>query len=392
MKNQIVLLGAMGPGSSLRGVPEEVSSLNNLFSESKLSVEIRYEPYLTNENLDFLLNDCEDKIAILHFAGHSNSTEIIINDDVVHSKKIALLFSSWEHVPELVFLNGCYNANQVREFHKSGVAFVIATKKPIDDKEAADFAKKFYSELLKKPFKTTLLNAFKRAGYLTLINESREPRSLDIDDITEKSQWDWGIYPNLNKSPKSVTLHKLVGLKTTTKFIFKAILLTVLAVVLIASIVLGYFFIGTSFKTQVFMQTNHVEPMKIQPFIVDQKETLVVKVKANTKYSYPKELNTSKEVMLNIKILFGNDLCGGIFLRKEQIEKNISTGDMVHSFTCQKKLVPGKLYSFKVEALARCHRRPKEAGCQTNVGLEVYMIGDVTFKNLYPVPSFPQTK
>jgi hypothetical protein len=201
MRNVILLLGAKSTEPPLEAVPAEISHLKHLFNTHQPKLIVEYEPYLTRQNLGQLLRRFPDQVALLHFAGHSAQNQIQTNDGQVYSENIAEILETWDQKPHLVFLNGCNSHGQVSAFHDAGVNCVIAAQEPIPDGLASRFAKEFYEELLNRPEKTSLHQAFKRAKAQVLISMSHETRSLDLNGaVQEKPDWSWGIYPKNNQT------------------------------------------------------------------------------------------------------------------------------------------------------------------------------------------------
>lgn len=92
---------------------------------------------------DILLTE---QISILHFAGHANSTGVVIQGDLLKAKGFANLFSDQNQL-RLVFLNGCSSQGQVTEFLEAGAKAVIGTRVQIADDKALKFADAFYRAL-----------------------------------------------------------------------------------------------------------------------------------------------------------------------------------------------------------------------------------------------------
>ena len=226
MISTILLIGAKSTDQPLESVPAELNRIKEQFKQSRLALQPEYEPYLTYTGLGDLLRSVTDQLGILHFAGHSDSTKLQTNDDIVYSRHIAGLLKTWITPPSLVFLNGCRNAGQVNELHEAGVKNVIATRKSIGDKNAASFAKAFYAELLNRPETTTIKQAFDRAGITAFMNKPGDPRSLHIEDITEEeADWDWGLYANTDSSDE-LSLSDMIDPKHTPPTIPRKVIAT----------------------------------------------------------------------------------------------------------------------------------------------------------------------
>lgn len=208
----ILLLGAKSKRHPLESVPAELSRLKQLFQAAPdTGLAIEYEPYLTRSILTEQLRRLTDQISILHFAGHSGAEQLQTDDELVYAQHIAAILQSWEQKPCLLFLNGCNSGGQANLFLDADIPCVIATHNYIDDKQASLFAYEFYAGLLAAPDKTTLEQAYTRAGALTLMGENRSPRSLDIDDLKQETPntWDWGIFARDSKLPHNWTLANL---------------------------------------------------------------------------------------------------------------------------------------------------------------------------------------
>ncbi|MBK8454958.1 MAG: CHAT domain-containing protein [Thiofilum sp.] len=194
----VLLLGAAGKDQELKSVPKELALLKQRLIQSHLSyLQIEYEPYLTLSSLSELLQRCANQIEILHFAGHSNPSQILTNDEDLYSYQIATIIKTWKNKPKIIFLNGCENADQVEAFLNAGVKCVIATHKPISDKLASVFADSFYSNLLSNPHSVNCQQAFDRAGAIALLNQNNKlANTLDLKNLPDASSqfWDWGLF------------------------------------------------------------------------------------------------------------------------------------------------------------------------------------------------------
>lgn len=208
----ILLLGAKSKLHPLESVPAELSRLKQLFQAApKLDLRIEYEPYLTRSILTEQLRRLTDQLSILHFAGHSGAEQLQMDDELVYAQHIAAILQTWQHKPGLLFLNGCNSAGQAELFLDAGIPCVIATRNYIDDREAALFAYEFYANLLVEPAKTTLAQAFTRAGALTLMGTNRSPRSLDLGDrkTDTPNTWDWSLFTRDAGLPQRCTFANL---------------------------------------------------------------------------------------------------------------------------------------------------------------------------------------
>lgn len=196
----VLLLGAMSKTKPLSSVPDELSALKRIFEpyeDQEPFLELEYEPYVTRTLLGQKLDEYVERVAILHFAGHSSPDSLEMDDGVIHTLHLAKIFKTWKQPPQLVFLNGCDNAEQVEALHAAGIPLVIATHRNIDDKQASSFSREFYISLFSGNRTTSVQAAFERAGAKVMFSETRSPRSLDLDDFkkTASSEWDWSVFP-----------------------------------------------------------------------------------------------------------------------------------------------------------------------------------------------------
>lgn len=92
-------------------------------------------------------------MVIFHYGGHAREQEIFLNVDngSAQFKSIGGIAGELGTHPELklVFLNGCGTKEQVDLFFRKGVKAVLATKRPINDTAASQFASVFYDCLSK---------------------------------------------------------------------------------------------------------------------------------------------------------------------------------------------------------------------------------------------------
>ncbi|MCK5905287.1 MAG: CHAT domain-containing protein, partial [Gammaproteobacteria bacterium] len=178
-----------------------------------LSFQVEYEPYFTQDGLKKLLDRLANKVAILHFAGHSNAEGLQTDDKLVYSQHIAEIIKSWTIQPTLIFLNGCHNQQQVQLFLDAGVANIIATHKPIDDQQASQFALEFYTSLFSSNADLPLQVAFKQAGEKVFLDKQGQSRSLMIEslDQTDSDNWDWGLFEKYPNAEQQWTLQRLLS-------------------------------------------------------------------------------------------------------------------------------------------------------------------------------------
>jgi len=115
----ILLYGAQSQAQPLPSIPDELSKLNAILGEQEDDnraphFKLDYEPFFTQQMLKDKLGKRAGRVAILHFAGHSNPDTLVTDDGAVYSHHLAAILKSWNEAPTLIFLNGCDNAAQVR--------------------------------------------------------------------------------------------------------------------------------------------------------------------------------------------------------------------------------------------------------------------------------------
>lgn len=102
---------------------------------------------------DFLdvLQTCRDRIAIIHYAGHSTSHALLLQSATRRAEPAIArglaAFIAQQRGLQLMFLNGCSTVNHVADLLTAGVRTVIATSQAIDDWAATQFAGRFYRGL-----------------------------------------------------------------------------------------------------------------------------------------------------------------------------------------------------------------------------------------------------
>lgn len=88
---------------------------------------------------------------ILHFSGHGSNEEIVFEDDAEKSRRVQKrdVIEVFQHLskrPRIIFLNACWTGENL-EGLSYFIDFVIATRRPVFDSAAINFAAKFYEFL-----------------------------------------------------------------------------------------------------------------------------------------------------------------------------------------------------------------------------------------------------
>jgi DNA-binding NarL/FixJ family response regulator len=167
-------------------------------------IQVHTEENASIEDLFDLFNHYAGRVAIFHYGGHANGTQLqletpMARPEMAEAKGLAQLLGQ-QHSLQLVFLNGCATSGQVKALFSSGVRAVIATSVPIDDEMATEFAEQFYHALAAK---ATLQRAFQtaRAFVATRYGNRKEVgefRGLHWSEMPEPSSGEvpWGLYVN----------------------------------------------------------------------------------------------------------------------------------------------------------------------------------------------------
>lgn len=124
----------------------------NAVAAGKISIEKEVE--WSYQNLFDNFNNIHDhsKINLLHYTGHSDDGQLILQADgggnVGISAKDFSDFIKQQDGLEVVFLNSCASESIGQYLTENGVPIVIETTKKINDFKAAEFAKAFYKGMM----------------------------------------------------------------------------------------------------------------------------------------------------------------------------------------------------------------------------------------------------
>jgi hypothetical protein len=157
--------------------------------------------YCSVESLFDELRVYRNRIAILHFAGHTNSALWQLNDEVLQASSVANILQLQSSL-KFLFLNGCDNAKQVDAFAKAGVPAIIATSAPIDDQKARHFSSYFYKHLINNDLSTSLSDAFRLAkAEVGKTAQQSQHRTLHYKKpskqmLDKEEDWAWTLQEN----------------------------------------------------------------------------------------------------------------------------------------------------------------------------------------------------
>ena len=158
----------------------------------RLDFELKLFPYTDSHALLDYLNANRERLVLLHFAGHSNSDVLQLDDGEWHIKGFAAKLGNCPHL-RLVVLNGCQNAAQVHALRAANVAAVIGTHAPIGDKTATEFTQAFYHAFAEQAL--PLADAFAQAHQDMETRYGQTFRSLDIHATEQGDVLAWFLEP-----------------------------------------------------------------------------------------------------------------------------------------------------------------------------------------------------
>ena len=196
----IFLAFANSSEKPLSKLDEEYRQLKSTVGEAeqKGHCELVVAPFA---RVDDILDTFDDeryrnRIAVFHFAGHSDSYELLLQaaDGKAAAADAGGLAAYLAHQRglQLVFLNGCSDQPQVQGLLAAGVAVVIATSQAVSDQVATEFAARFYQFLVGGD---TIEVAFKKAQAAVQTSRGRDIRDVYArrHDAQVADRWPWDI-------------------------------------------------------------------------------------------------------------------------------------------------------------------------------------------------------
>lgn len=188
---------------------EESSQIQHLLLpiEAREFISVKREESAASSDIINLLATFPNQVAIFHYGGHANSTQLQLEDQSAQSKGLAKLLGEQKKL-QLVFLNGCSTKAQVDLLFEAGVKAVIATAVKIKDRIAVQFAQAFYQALVNK---RTIKRAFEFAKSSVEMTFAHTP-DIDIHrDLAEagaspatvaEEAMPWGLYVQEKFAPE----------------------------------------------------------------------------------------------------------------------------------------------------------------------------------------------
>ncbi|MCK5918027.1 MAG: CHAT domain-containing protein, partial [Cocleimonas sp.] len=191
-KPLILLIFANDQKAYLDGVRKERKNLINLLKPvtDKIGLELKEIDYSSIEGVIDLLNIQRERLVMLHFAGHSGTDLLRLDEGNAHSGGLADKLSKCPNL-KLVFLNGCDNTNLIKAIVLAGIPNVIGTKQAIVDKTAQQFSHGFYQALVTQSNAVT--PSFEQAISDVEMQNGEVSRSLDLSELAGDQSWAWFI-------------------------------------------------------------------------------------------------------------------------------------------------------------------------------------------------------
>lgn len=202
LKHFALLASVFDDQKPLPGVPAEVSSVNAVINR-RSGWQCSHYPRVTLGQIQEAFSKKETPFQIFHFAGHAFDEKLQFNQDLALASTCLVFPEGLApslrriHPVELVMLNGCSTATQVRYFLDSGVKAVVATHRPLKDEFGALFAAWFYFQLFHRG--QTLRVAYQEAlNNLAATSGPFKPEWLNLP--LQKAMTDRGLI--IDKDPK----------------------------------------------------------------------------------------------------------------------------------------------------------------------------------------------
>lgn len=152
---------------------------------------IHRDSYTNLNSITEYLDLYKDNIVVFHYSGHAGPGSLQLEGPDAHAVGIAEFLARCPRL-QLVVLNGCSTAGQVKGLLDKGVPVVISTYAPVEDQKAAEFSIQFYRSLANQDSMEQAFEAAK-AKILTMDGQVSFHRGLDVDEDNADSAL-WGIF------------------------------------------------------------------------------------------------------------------------------------------------------------------------------------------------------
>ncbi len=179
--NALYFVFANDPKRPLDELKHEDTEINRLIDPFAASGHLRnvWDSFATLDKVtEKLLNNRQDLI-LFHYSGHAGSDMLGMEGGLAYATGIAEQLAACPQL-RVVVLNGCATHGQVQRLHDLGIPAVVATYRPVEDSQAAEFAIRFYRSLVQRE---TLETAFRDAGNYILAKDNgveRDPATRGL--------------------------------------------------------------------------------------------------------------------------------------------------------------------------------------------------------------------
>ncbi|SDZ81971.1 CHAT domain-containing protein [Thiothrix caldifontis] len=186
----ILLVFANDRIAYLENIPKERQRLSHLLKPvaEQLNLEVKELDYSTVAGVIDALNIDRERLVILHFAGHSGTRLLQLDEGTVYAEGLATKLNECSQL-QLVFLNGCNNVRLVKALVDVGIPNVIGTRQSIGDKTAQDFSEGFFSALAEQGLSVAC--AYEQACSDVQTSWGQQYRSLAINQDAASQDWAW---------------------------------------------------------------------------------------------------------------------------------------------------------------------------------------------------------
>jgi CHAT domain len=199
-----VLAFAYDPTNALPEVVNELNQIEQILNAT--SGDTRALWRVSQQDLEQQFDRERERLRMLHFAGHAGSSGLELNTvtatKISFSDGLAGLAGNATGL-RLIFLNGCSTKAQADAFIEAGIPAVIATTKPLKDRFAIEFARRFYQNFTRANSKNTLEQAFQAAFF----SFNAEHGSLTNDMLDEQMRGSIVIDEDANEPLYELRLH-----------------------------------------------------------------------------------------------------------------------------------------------------------------------------------------
>lgn len=151
LKPPLVLLTSANPNKNnlLNHLQTEMQGIADVLQPivDKNEIKLIRKDSINIDDLFDLIPSYREELAVFHFAGHAGDGKLLLEDEFnLRAKDLGRLLGALPNL-KLVFLNGCVTDLLANELLNHGVKALLSTSKPVGDKQATEFALKFYTYL-----------------------------------------------------------------------------------------------------------------------------------------------------------------------------------------------------------------------------------------------------